>query len=458
MKRSWPVVESNLLALKPILEIGDNDELWPEVTLRLSIIRGIINSAHDNESICAELQDQIDNDDEPHYWDKCRLLLKIAIGLQEDDPDWPAIFTATSRAEPSVDTPDALGNYQQLTNDLQNLHTEICKLPNLIVGPALEEIFRNLEPIKVATSDIQNHMVYFQEIHDGVQKLPNQIVAPALQEIFSNLGPMSASIEDIRTKISLLTHHDPGGQINHEVQFAVLETAALSKELEDCRTSQPEILPDYEPENAFDKLAEFEPKLYGTWKQLFDAAKESYITAPNYNCSTWTSTEGRAFNAYVKIFHRGQILDIGCGPYADPIYLQGFPSNQLTAVEPLDPVVEPRFRIIKGVNEFLPFEDHSYQTIINATSLDHAINVERALEETARVLAKDGRFLIWYANVKTAPNPMTDFDGPLDDYHLFHTNDAWFLPLMDRYFETVDRRIFAANDTIDNVFGCYKLK
>ena len=241
---------------------------------------------------------------------------------------------------------------------------------------------------------------------------------------------------------------------NHEGAYCILETAALTKTSRSSKGNRPDVSENYDPENAFEQLKKYRPKLYPVWKKLFAAAKKSYIEAPNFNCSTWTSREARAFRAYVKLFYKGQVLDIGCGPYANPIYLQGLPVDQLTAIEPLDLVAEPNFPVFKGLNEFIPFKNKSFDTIINATSLDHVIDVERALEETARVLTKNGHFIIWYANVQTAPNPITDYDGPLDDHHLFHTNDEWFLPLLDRYFHTKDRKVFAATDTTDNVFAC----
>ncbi|PHS38642.1 MAG: hypothetical protein COA91_07700 [Robiginitomaculum sp.] len=336
--------------------------------------------------------------------------------------------------------------------ELQLLRTAVNGLPNLIIGPALTEIYRNLEPITAATAQTKTETATLgASLNTLIDGLPALIKNETMNAVKIEMAP---HLQTLNARIDNLSAQFSKNQFSHDLEFSQLEISALSVKPNRSERSQPETNIDYDPEMVFDQLKNFKPDLYPVWEKLFTAAKASYIEAPNFNCSTWTSREARAFRAYVKLLCRGHILDIGCGPYADPVYLQGLPADHLSALEPLDLVAEPWFRVTKGLNEFIPFADNSFDTVINATSLDHVIDVERALEETARVLTKNGQFIIWYANIKTAPNPITNYDGPLDDYHLFHTNDEWFLPLLDRYFHTQDRKVFAASDTTDNVFAC----
>lgn len=393
-------------------------------------------------------------------------------------------------------------DHKPLSDDLI---TEIKKLPNLIVGPTLDEVFRNLEPIQAAlnkinsdnehralTSDTDSQALHgkLKDINsllatftNQIASLPNQIATPILEEIFRTLLPLRQEVGAARNEINTVQQVATVFETNlkdeirklsdnldkvalkmdqskfdHTDAFLGLDTAALSRNIAPVKAQRPNPISNYKPDAFFDQLEEFRPELYVTWKKLFNNAKKSYLKAPNHNCSTWSSSRARAFRNYIRIFCKGQILDIGCGPHADPMYLQGLDAERLSAIEPLKLVAEPRFPIYPAVNEFIPFKDKSFQTVVNATALDHVIDVERALEETERVLDVGGYFIIWYANVTTAPNPLTDYDGPLDDYHLFHTNDEWFIPLLDKYFDTVDRRVFPANETIDDVFAVYQKK
>ena len=128
----------------------------------------------------------------------------------------------------------------------------------------------------------------------------------------------------------------------------------------------------------------------------------------------------------------GELLDVGCGPWPLPIYVQGYPLHLLYGVDPLEPFEPHPFTFARGFAEFIPFPDGSFDTVIAATSLDHTLSLTQALSEVRRVLARHGTFLVWDGFVKGSPpyDPSDPGLQPVDDYHLFHFDESWFESLM----------------------------
>jgi SAM-dependent methyltransferase/ABC-type transporter Mla subunit MlaD len=310
----------------------------------------------------------------------------------------------------------------------------------------------------------------------------NASVAPSgLEDVHTEIGKTQSLLLDIGGQLSeALKHYSrdiqeavsqppaplPGvipvaTQYNHDARLAALETSALQQQgwLSGYDKTPPAALSGYDGKAALDQLKAHDPVTFEHWIGPFRSGGEIYLESQSDNCSTLSSTLGRAFRDYLSLFAKGAILDIGCGPHADPVYLKGYPRNQLSAVEPLDLAVEPEINVVQGVNEFLPWADNAFSTVVNATSIDHVLDLERSLEETRRVLQEDGLFVIWFANVdgspdytKIAPADRT----PVDGAHLFHVSDDWFLPLMDRYFELIDFRTFQADPKVADVFAVYR--
>lgn len=206
-----------------------------------------------------------------------------------------------------------------------------------------------------------------------------------------------------------------------------------------------------------DAMAEAYPGAYDVWKKLFDKGAASYRDEIEASCSTWDNRFARAFRDYVTIFADGHLLDIGCGTLKRPVYLEGYPSTLLHGLEPRNFDRPCDLEISGGVNEFLPWKNESFQTVVNATSLDHVIDLERSIAETARVLVEGGRFVLWYAHIDGSPPPAPidskNFAG-VDEYHLFHLNDEWFLPMLEEHFNLLDRRIFPV-EGFSHVFATY---
>ena len=115
------------------------------------------------------------------------------------------------------------------------------------------------------------------------------------------------------------------------------------------------------------------------------------------------------------------MLDVGCGPYAVPSYLQDYPLELLYGIDPLEPFEPHPFTFARGLAESLPFPDRVFDVVVAATSLDHAFSLDLALAEAARVIKPGGSFLVWDGFVKGSPkyDPSNEHLVPVDQFHLF---------------------------------------
>ena len=98
---------------------------------------------------------------------------------------------------------------------------------------------------------------------------------------------------------------------------------------------------------------------------------------------------------------RGTVLDVGCD--SPNVSRAQFPHT--ASYIGLEPTYEDRseFRII-GMSEFLPFRDESLDNVAILTTLDHALDYHRSLDEAWRVLRPGGTLylatLIWTHNAE----------------------------------------------------------
>jgi SAM-dependent methyltransferase len=246
----------------------------------------------------------------------------------------------------------------------------------------------------------------------------------------------------------------------NDIRLAALETAALGAPPPEQAGGPPQPRPGADDWRT--QLAAFSPRRFETWIKLYEAALPFYEESVEASCSTWNNKYAVAFRDYVRIFARGHVLDVGSGVLPCPVYLEGYPPELLQGLDPRAAASAASFPIAAGVNEFLPFEDASFQTVCNATSLDHVIDLERALDESARVLCEGGRLLLWYAHIPDAPPPPREPGpeeaaeiAPLDQFHLFHLNDDWFLPMLEGRFRIMDRRVYTVGG-FSHVFAAYE--
>jgi SAM-dependent methyltransferase len=210
-------------------------------------------------------------------------------------------------------------------------------------------------------------------------------------------------------------------------------------------------------EHALTLLQELNPRLFPIWRSLFEAGAKSYVEERLGSCSHRDHHYARLFGAYVSLFAKGTILDIGCGPHGLPAYLTSQDTKNVYGLEPLPTASDAAFTIRRGFNEFIPWADAQFDTVVSGTSLDHVLSLEKSLQEVCRVLRPSGRYLVWLASVPGAEafdeNAAT-FNS-IDRFHLFHFDRAWIEPRLEKHFEISDV-IIAKQVGFDHIFYCLK--
>ena len=201
---------------------------------------------------------------------------------------------------------------------------------------------------------------------------------------------------------------------------------------------------------AMEKLG---PNAFPIWAKLFRNSEMSYTSDPVASCSTWGNLYAEAFRDFCSLYLQGRVLDIGCGPNGRPLYLNGYPSNCISVIEPLPMRTKVDFEVVRGFAEFLPWPVGSFHTVIASSSLDHTLSLEKALSEVHSMLVPGGSFLVWIASIPGAPryNPSALHLQAFDEFHLFHIDAAWFEPMMSGRFAIAEKLTFPAG-SYDHVF------
>jgi SAM-dependent methyltransferase len=183
------------------------------------------------------------------------------------------------------------------------------------------------------------------------------------------------------------------------------------------------------------------PEPYSHWQDRLGNTLEAFRDTPVGNAAHPGDVYSRIFRTFVEIYAQGRILDVGCGVFGRPYYLESYPVSLISGLDPLLPVKRPDFEFVRGISEYLPWPDGSFSTVVSATSLDHCLSLDRSLHEMARVLRPGGKCLLWIGSIPGAPKyhpERTDF-APADKFHLFHFDILWFEPMLAEAFDIVDR-------------------
>jgi SAM-dependent methyltransferase len=197
-----------------------------------------------------------------------------------------------------------------------------------------------------------------------------------------------------------------------------------------------------EPFDSYLVRAKYDfPKIFNLWRERLDATLVAFAQTKVGNAAVASDLYSRIFRDFIEAHAIGRVLDVGCGVFGRPYYLDGYPTELIAGLEPL-PMQEPvDFELVRGLGEYLPWPDSSFSTVISATSLDHCLSLERTLDEMVRVLRPGGHILLWIGSnpgsTKFEPDS-SDFI-PADQFHLFHFDKAWFEPLLEKEFELLDR-------------------
>ena len=129
------------------------------------------------------------------------------------------------------------------------------------------------------------------------------------------------------------------------------------------------------------RLEPLAPRAFALWREALDANAVAYEGLPVDSCSVAAHPGAARFQQFAQQHLKGYVLDVGCGPQPLPLYLAGYPTDRISGLDPLSPADQHPFDFASGVAEFLPWEDAQFDTVIAATSLDHVLLLDRALDE-----------------------------------------------------------------------------
>jgi len=114
--------------------------------------------------------------------------------------------------------------------------------------------------------------------------------------------------------------------------------------------------------------------------------------------------------AEVEARNGERILDIGCGRAIDAVELAKR-GGKCLGLEPSEKMINhardhiaksgTEVTLIRGVGEYLPFKDCSFDKAMCKGALDHFPNPGKAAEEIARVLKPDGKAILVIANLES---------------------------------------------------------
>ena len=186
------------------------------------------------------------------------------------------------------------------------------------------------------------------------------------------------------------------------------------------------------------------PAAYELWKKLQAQGETTYNEKPTESCSVVGNSGAEKFAAFVKDKIHGITLDIGCGVVSCPIYLTHHPRDMIIGIDPIPDNGNHEFEYVQGYAEFLPFANASFDTVIMATSLDHALLPYKVISEVLRVLRPHGRLIVWEGTHYTLHdsfmqyNPHAKHITAFDDHHMFRFSNFSLFLCIKSMFNIVD--------------------
>lgn len=182
------------------------------------------------------------------------------------------------------------------------------------------------------------------------------------------------------------------------------------------------------------------------WREYQENGAKIYSEKPDSNLSSNNNSESLAFANFIAPKLTGNVLDIGCGPLPRPVYLERYPEHLITGLDPLPDTGAHEFDYVEGFAEDLPFADDTFDTVILATSLDHTILPEIAMQEAVRVLKPGGKILLWegihytFDELFEKYEPENPSQLPSDGYHLFRFSARTLAKFLKKHFVFLDVR------------------
>lgn len=194
-------------------------------------------------------------------------------------------------------------------------------------------------------------------------------------------------------------------------------------------------------------------------KKYWGSTKESWLNDDRR--LFWEEILNKGFGVNYNFFLNKEVLEIGCGPSG--IIFQIDTAKTRVGIEPMDirNLIDEEWKktiVKKGVGEELPFENNSFDVVISFNALDHAINPERVIRETHRVLRDNGDFLLWIYTLKEIYRPIQKILNRLDPPHPHHfTFNEIISKVSNNSFRIRNRRhekgTGLRNDTVRKIFG-----
>ena len=133
------------------------------------------------------------------------------------------------------------------------------------------------------------------------------------------------------------------------------------------------------------------------WEKLQVNGNNLYSKFSQFNLSTENRKDVIEFKKFSKF--SGNVLDIGCGPVT-PSYLRN--NTDVELIVGIDPLLsfnndssEENIDLMKAIGELLPFDDDSFDFVCFGTSFDHVLDPDKVLNESKRVLKKNGNLVFW---------------------------------------------------------------
>jgi SAM-dependent methyltransferase len=191
-----------------------------------------------------------------------------------------------------------------------------------------------------------------------------------------------------------------------------------------------------------ERFKNLHPHLYDIWASVnFGDSVDVYRENPASSCAVGRRFNAELFAGFAAPHLHGRILDIGCGPYAIPNYLEGYPVEYISGIDPLEPFETHPFEFVQGFAEFLPWGDDSFDVLIAATSLDHVLSLDLAFSEIRRVLKPGGLLLVWdwFGDEYKPYRPEEQAPQLIDKYHLFTFSEKWFEELISDHFIIIEK-------------------
>ncbi len=137
------------------------------------------------------------------------------------------------------------------------------------------------------------------------------------------------------------------------------------------------------------------------WEALQVNGERAYVTDPPSNLSVGERADARAFAAFAQL--DGRVLDVGCGPQVLPCYAEGM-AGELVGIDPLRGEQPRGFAFVKGIAEYLPFADETFDRVLFATSIDHVLSPSLAVADACRVTKAGGEVIVWFGELAPPPS------------------------------------------------------